>query len=121
MPRHDFNNLLTSIVGRYRRRRTTHLKICTPLGQTAGVMPPKQPPKRKPDVEPELPPLVPTTRADLDQAAMLLGEAVKAELRSSRRDKLAALVGEYPRDAATAARWKAALKAVRNDEIFGEP
>jgi len=81
---------------------------------------PKPKPKRQPDVEPDLPPRVPTTRAELDQAAMLLGEAVKAQLRSSRREKLAALVGEYPRDQATAARWKSGLKAVREDEIFDD-
>jgi hypothetical protein len=81
---------------------------------------PQPKPKRKPDVEPELPPQVPTTRADVVQAVVLLGEAVKGELRASRRAKLAALIGEYPRTPAVAASWKSALKQVASDEIFDD-
>lgn len=65
----------------------------------------------------QLPPSVPQQLAQLDRAIVLLGNRVKGELRASVRSELLGLVGRYP-DPATAARWKSALKAIRDDEIF---
>jgi hypothetical protein len=75
--------------------------------------------------EPELPPVEPSTRADLDEAVMLLGNLVAAErsgagLRDAVRQRLKVLVGKCPTSAATAARWKTALKRVRDDEVFDD-
>lgn len=77
-------------------------------------------PAKPPPIVPDLPPTVPETRAEIDEARMILGHRTKGELRPALARRLADLIGAVPRDTATAANWKSGLLAVRDDEIHDD-
>lgn len=61
-----------------------------------------------------LPPSVPPDAASLEVAIMLLGVVAKgADMRVSRRERLAQLTGRLPFDKGEARAWKRALVALR--------
>ena len=66
-----------------------------------------------------VPPKTPESLAELERAIILLGSRAKGPLTKPRRKELIGLVGAYP-DAAVASVWKASLKPLREDEIFGD-
>ena len=63
----------------------------------------------------QIPPRVPEEIPLLNEAVMLLGDFVRTGLRHSRLQRIAALVGDVPRDAKEAAAWKTNLKGLRKE------
>lgn len=65
----------------------------------------------------ELPARIPEELPELDEAVMLLGNFYThgTALKASRREQLAALIGELPRSREECATWKSALKGYRKE------
>ena len=63
-----------------------------------------------------LPPKFPETLEELERAITLLGNRVKAELKTKARRELEQLLGAYP-DVQQATDWKTELKRRRKEEL----